>query len=196
MDEVYNLPLSDATPLVSKAKAKGAEALCLLSVFDDGAMIMRSAKATRYSQKIIWNTMASKVPAWMKELGEDGNHVLGGTFWAPDLSYPGNATINQGAKERLGIPEPPDFFGQGYCWMKTLELAVQGAGTLDNKQIRDYLQSQKFDLPYGKGIKFDDKGLPPPFVFTVQTTNGRNKLIWPKEVVTTRLVYPRPNWSK
>jgi branched-chain amino acid transport system substrate-binding protein len=196
VDEVYNLPLSDATPLVSKAKSKGAEVLCLLSVFDDGAMIMRTAKAIRYSPKLIWNTMASKVPAWMKELGEDGNHVLGGTFWAPDLPYPGNAAINQGAKERLGIPEPPDFFGQAYCWMKSLEVAVQGAGTLDDKQIRDYLRAHSFDLPYGKGIKFNDKGLPPPFAFTLQTTNGRNKLIWPKEVATTKLVYPRPPWGK
>jgi ABC-type branched-subunit amino acid transport system substrate-binding protein len=196
VDETYNLPLTDATALVSKTKAKGAEVLCLLSVFDDGAMITRTAKAMRYTPKIIWNTMASKVPAWMKELGDDGNCVLGGTYWASDLSYPGNSQINQGAKERLGIPEPPDFFGQGYCWMKTLELAVQGAGTLDNKQIKDYLRSHKFDLPYGKGITFDSKGLPPPFCFTLQTTGGLNKLVWPKEVATTKLVYPRPPWSK
>jgi ABC-type branched-subunit amino acid transport system substrate-binding protein len=159
-------------------------------------MIMRTAKAMRYNPKIIWNTMASKVPAWMKELGEDGNHVLGGTFWAPDLPYPGNSEIIQGAKERLGTPAPPDFFGQGYCWMKTLEVAVQGAGTLDNKQIRDYLRSHKLDLPYGKGITFDGRGLPPPFCFTLQTTGGQNRLVWPKKVATAKLVYPRPPWSK
>jgi ABC-type branched-subunit amino acid transport system substrate-binding protein len=195
VDETYNLPLSDASALVSKAKGKGAEALCCLSAFDDGAMIMRTAKAMRYNPKIIFQLVASKVPAWMKELGEDGNHVLTDTYWAPELPYPGNSQINQGAKERLGISQPPNFFGQGYCWMKTLELAVGGAGTLDNKKIRDYLRSQKFDLPYGKGITFDKKGLPPPFCFCFQTTGGQNKLVWPKEVATTKLVYPRPPWS-
>jgi branched-chain amino acid transport system substrate-binding protein len=45
VDETYNLPLSDATPLVSKAKGRGAEFLCCLSLFDDAIMIMRSAKA-------------------------------------------------------------------------------------------------------------------------------------------------------
>ncbi len=79
---------------------------------------------------------------------------------------------------------------------KTLELAVQGAGTLDNKKIRDYLRSNKFDLPYGKGIVFDNKGLPAPFCFTFQTTGGKNRVIWPKEVATTKLVYPRPLWSQ
>ena len=196
VDETYNLPLSDATPLVSKAKERGAELLCCFSVFDDGAMIMRAAKALRYNPKIIWQLVASKVPAWMKELGEDGNHVLTDTPWAADLPYPGNSQINQGAKRRLGIPHPPDYYGLGYCWMKTLELAVQGTGTLDNKQIRDYLRSNKFDLPYGKRITFDKRGLPPPFCFTFQITTGQNRLVWPKEVATAKLVYPRPPWSQ
>lgn len=116
--------------------------------------------------------------------------------WAPGLPYPGNKEINEGAKRRLGLPQPPDFFGQGYCWMKTLELAVQGSGTLDPKRIRDYLRSQKFDLPYGLGIKFDSRGLPPPYAFTVVTTGGKNVLVWPKEVSAAKLVYPRPSWSK
>jgi ABC-type branched-subunit amino acid transport system substrate-binding protein len=150
----------------------------------------------RYNPKILWQMLASIFPAWMKELGEDGNYVLSHTYWASDLPYPGNSQINQGARERFGNRQAPDFFGLGYCWMKTLELAVQGAGTLDNKKIRDYIRATKFDLPYGKGITFDKRGLPPPFCFTFQTTTGQNKLVWPKEVATAKLVYPRPPWSQ
>jgi hypothetical protein len=80
--------------------------------------------------------------------------------------------------------------------MKTLELGVQGASTLDNRKIRDYLSSNKFDLPYGRGITFDKKGLPHPYAFTNQTTDGKVELVWPKSIATTRLVYPRPDWSK
>ena len=196
VDETYNLPLSDATPLVSKAKGRGAEILCCLSFFDDAVMIMRAAKAMNYKPKLIMQQLASRVPAWMKELGEDGNNVLGNTYWAPGLPYPGNQKILQGAKEKLGMPVPPDFFGQGYCWMYTLEIAVQGAGALDNKKIKDYLRSRKFDLPWGKGIAFDSRGLPPPYAYTVQTTGGQNKLVWPKDLALTKLVYPRPDWSK
>ena len=196
VDETYNVPLSDATPLVSKAKAKNAEIFCCLSNFDDGVMLMRSAKSMNYTPKLVMHQMASKVPAWMKELGEDGNNVLGNTYWAAGLPYPGNEKIMEGARERLGMPAPPDHFGQGYSWMYTLELAVQGAGTLDNRKIRDYLRSRSFDLPYGKGIKFDSRGLPSPFAYTVQTTAGQNRLVWPKEVAKAQFVYPRPPWSK
>ena len=98
-------------------------------------------------------------------------------------------------KKKLGIPAAPTYFGLGYCWMKTLELAVNGAGTSDQKKVRDYLRSNKFDLPYGKGITFDKRGLPPPFAYLTQTTRGKVELIWPKEVATTKLVYPRPQWK-
>ncbi len=196
VDETYNLPLSDATPLVSQAKGKNAELLCCVSVFDDGAMIMRTAKSMRYNPKIIWQLAASKSPAWIKEIGEDGNHVLTDAAWSSELPYPGNTQINQAAKERLKMPQVPDYFGLSYCWMKTLEVAVREAGTLDDTKIRDYLRSRSFDLPYGRNIKFDSRGLPSPFCFTLQTTNGRNRLVWPKDVATTPLAYPRPGWSR
>jgi branched-chain amino acid transport system substrate-binding protein len=159
-------------------------------------MFMRSAKAINYTPKLIFNIIGSVQPAWVKELGEDGNYVTSNMFWNPRLPYSGNKELNEAAKARFGLPEAPTYFGMGYSWMKTLELAVQGAGTLDNKKIRDYLRSHKFDLPYGKGITFDKKGLPPAFAVTTQTTAGKVELVWPKEVATTKLVYPRPPWSK
>ena len=195
-DETYNLPLSDATPLVNRAKGRGAEILTCLSFFDDAIMIMRACKTVNYHPKLIFQQLASIVPAWMKELGEDGNSVINSAFWHDRLPFPGNSEINEGARTRLGIPAGPLFFGFAYSWMKTLELAVQGAGTLDNIKIRDYLRATKFDLPYGKGITFDKRGLPPPFCFATQTTGGRMELVWPKSIATTKLAYPRPLWSK
>lgn len=196
LNETYNLPLTDATPLVSKAKGAGAEMMVCLSFFDDGVMLVRTAKSMRYNPKLIFQLLASNIPAWMKELGEDGNHVVADMFWHARLPYPGNKAINAGSKARYGIPFAPTYFGLGYSWMKTLEVAVQGAGTLDQKKIRDYLRSHKFDLTYGLGITFDERGLPPPYAFATQTTGGKVELLWPKSVATTKLVYPRPPWKR
>lgn len=196
VDEIYNLPLSDATPMVSKAKTKGAEIFCSVSYFDDGVMGMRAAKAMNYNPKLIMQQLASRMEPWLKELGEDGDNVLGHSSMPAGLPYPGNQQIFEGAKKKLGLSAPPDFFAMGYCFMYTLEVAVRGTGTLSNTKIRDYMRSHKFDLPYGKGITFDSRGLPPPFAFMVQTTKGQNKIVWPKEVAAAKLVYPRPGWSK
>ncbi len=196
VNEIYNLPLADVTPIVSKAKANSAEILCCLSFFDDAVMIMRAAKAMNYKPKVIYQQIATKIPAWMKELGEDGNNILGSSFWSPGLPYPGNDLIYKGAKEKLGMAIPPDYFGQGYIFMYGLELAVKGANTLDDKKIRDYLRTHTFDLPYGRNIKFDSRGLPPPYIFTVMTVGGRNVLVGPKDVAAAKIVYPRPDWVK
>jgi branched-chain amino acid transport system substrate-binding protein len=196
VDEVYNLPLSDAAPLVSKAKARGAEILCCLSFFDDGVMMMRAAKAINYNPKLVFQLLASTVPAWRKELGEDGNNVLSWAWWDPRLPFPGNEKINEAAKARFKIPTAPMFFGLGYCWMNTVEQAVEGAKSLDNAVIRDYLRSHKFDLPYGKGIGFNKAGLPSPYVFITQFAGGQIGVVWPKEVATTKLTYPRPPWAR
>jgi len=196
VDEIYNLPLSDATPLISKAKGRNAELLLCFSFFDDGVMLTRAAKAMNYNPKMIYHLIASTIPAWMKEMGPDGNNVVANMWWSARLPFPGNDAINAGAKAKLNLPAAPTYFGLGYCWMKTLELAVQGAGTLDQKTIRDYLRSHTFDLPYMKGVTFDKAGLPPAFNYLIQTTNGAVELVWPKSVATTKLVYPRPPWSK
>jgi len=196
VNEVYNLPLSDATPLVSKAKGRGAEYLIIQGFFDDTVMIMRAAKAQRYSPKIIWNIIGSRVPAWFKEMGADGEIVLANNFFPPGLPFAGNDRIVEGAKKKFNIPVPPDFFAIGYCWMYSLEQGVKGAGSLDDTKIKDYMHSHPMDLLFGKAVRFDSKGLPPAFNYTVQTRGGKNEIIWPKEVATGKLVYPRPEWTK
>jgi hypothetical protein len=80
--------------------------------------------------------------------------------------------------------------------MYSLEIALKGSGTLDNTKIRDSFRSRAIELPYGNGIKFDSRGFPSPYTLTVQTVQGQNKLLLPKESAQTKLVYPRPAWGK
>ncbi|MDP2954518.1 MAG: amino acid ABC transporter substrate-binding protein [Chloroflexota bacterium] len=195
MDDSYNLPLADATPLISKAKATNADILYLNSAFDDSVMEMRAAKALGYSPKAIYNTIGSVLPGWVKELGADGDNVLNPMWWHGSLPFPGVAEANKGAQVKYNIPVAPLYFGLGYSWMRTLQLAVEAAGKIDQEAIRTQLATKAFDLPYGKGIKFDKRGLPPAFGYTVQVTNGKVELLWPKEIATTQIVYPRPAWK-
>jgi branched-chain amino acid transport system substrate-binding protein len=161
LGEIYNLPLSGAAPLISKAKGKDAEVLACLSMFDDGVMLTRAAKAMNYTPKMIYQLMVSTIPVWMKEMGPDGNYVTADGWWNGHLPFPGNDVIKDALKTEFNLPAVPTYFGLGYCWMKPLELAVQGAGTLDDTKIRDYLRTHKFDLPYLKGVTFDKTGMPP-----------------------------------
>ena len=44
-------------------------------------------------------------------------------------------------------------------------------------------------------VKFDDKGLPAPYNYATQVINGQPQLVWPKDVKSADIVYPKPAWG-
>jgi branched-chain amino acid transport system substrate-binding protein len=194
IDEKYNLPLPDATPLIVKAKQMECDILFANGFFADGVMTMRAAKALQYNPKAIVQGIGSVVPEWLKELGPDGYYVFSGTSLHNKLNYPGNDKLNAHVKEKYGLPGYPLYFGFGYAWMQTLAQGVEGAKSLDQTKIRDWLKSNSVNTINGP-MKFDEKGLPSPINFCTQVIDGQVQLIWPLEVRTAQPVYPRPPWK-
>jgi branched-chain amino acid transport system substrate-binding protein len=78
--------------------------------------------------------------------------------------------------------------------MQTLAQGVEGAKSLDQTKIRDWLKANQVNTICGP-MKFDDKGLPSPINFCTQIINGQVELIWPKNVQTAQPVYPKPPWN-
>jgi branched-chain amino acid transport system substrate-binding protein len=94
INEKYNLPLPDATPLIVKAKQMNTDILFANGFFADGVMTVRAAKALNYNPKAIVQGVGSVIPAWVKELGKDGDFVFSGTSLHNKLNYPGNEKLN------------------------------------------------------------------------------------------------------
>jgi branched-chain amino acid transport system substrate-binding protein len=194
IDETYNLPLPDATPLIVKAKQMNCDLLFSNGFFDDGVMTVRAAKALGYNPKAFVQAIGSVVPAWVKELGPDGNFILSGTSLHNRLKYPGNDKLNAHVKKEFNLDGYPLYFGFGYAWMQALQQGVEGAKSLDQTKVRDWLKSNTINTIAGP-MKFDDRGLPPPINFCTQIINEKVELIWPKDVRTAEPVYPKPPWK-
>jgi len=194
IDEKYNLPLPDATPLVVKAKQMNCDILFSNGFFADGVMTLRAAKNLEYNPKAIVQGIGSVIPSWLKELGPDGYYVFSGTSLHYKLNYPGNDKLNAHVKKEYKLEGYPVYFGFGYAWMQTLSQGVEGAKSLDQTKIRDWLKSHQVNTICGP-MKFDAKGLPSPINFCTQVINGQVELIWPKEVRTAEPVYPKPPWK-
>lgn len=195
IDEKYDLPLPDATPLVMKAKQMNCDLLMSNGFFADGVMTIRAAKALDYNPKAIVQGIGSVIPQWTKELGPDGDYVFSGTVLHDKLNFPGNDKLNAHVKEKHGLDAYPVYFGFGYAWMQTLSQAVEGVKSLDQTKIRDWLKSHQVKTIAGP-MKFDEKGLPDPINFCTQVVKGQVELIWPKNVRTADPVYPKPPWKK
>jgi branched-chain amino acid transport system substrate-binding protein len=194
IDEKYNLPLTTADSMITKAKQMKADLLFANGMFPDGVMTLRACKVLGYSPLAIAQGIGSVIPEWTKELGKDGDGVFSGTSWHYKLKYPGNDKIIKAAKEKFNEEEPPLYFGFGYAWMQTLQQGVEGTQGLDQTKIRDWFKSNEVKTIAGN-FRFDEKGLPKPFVYLTQVIDGKAELIWPPDMRTREPVYPKPAWK-
>ncbi|MEW6666429.1 MAG: amino acid ABC transporter substrate-binding protein [Thermodesulfobacteriota bacterium] len=195
VEEYYDPPLSSADALILKAKEKNAELLYCTQFFPDAVLTVRSSKAIGYNPKFFQQSIAATSPAWSKMLGPDANYVYQGVIITNTLPYPGIAELNKVAREKWGEPDAPEYFLFGYSWPETLQRGVEGAKSLKQDAIRDYLRNNEISIISGK-FKFDEKGLPAPYSYVVQVQNGRTVVVYPPDKTTTKAVYPKPPWGK
>lgn len=194
MQEAYDLPLADATPLVVEAKASEADLFISNSTFGEGVQIVQAMKALDYNPDMFLQSIGPIVPAWVTELGADGDYVITGTPMSEKLPFAGLDRVGAAARERFAVPSTPLYFLFGYAWAEALQQGIEGVGALDQTAIRDYLRTQGVDGIAGQ-LTFDERGLPAPFNYVTQIINGEVELIWPEAVRTAAPVYPKPAWE-
>jgi branched-chain amino acid transport system substrate-binding protein len=195
VNERYDVPLTDAAPLVTKAKAAEADIFFANGSFPDSVQIVKAMRALDYNPKLIAQGVGSIIPAWVQELGKDGYYVFSGTAVHPSLPFEGIARLNEVAKAKYEAPVAPIYFIFGYAWMQALQRGVEGAQSLDQTAIRDWLKSNQMTTVAGT-FTFDERGLPPPYNYLTQVIDGKAELIWPAEVRTKDPIYPKPAWGQ
>jgi branched-chain amino acid transport system substrate-binding protein len=195
MEEYYDSPLASADAIISKAKQGGAELLYCTQFFPDAVLTVRSAKALGYNPKFFQQSIAATAPAWAKTLGPDGNYVFQAVIMTNSLAFPEIQELNKIAKEKFQEPDAPEYFLFGYSWPETLQRGVEGAKSLNQDAIRDYLRNHEVSIIAGK-FKFDEKGLPPAYSYVVQVQKGQTVVVYPTDKTTAKAVYPKPTWGK
>lgn len=195
INEKYDLPLASADSIVAKAKAANAELFVSGGLLPDGVLTVKACKTQGYNPKLYLQGIGSIIPAWVEQLGADGNYICSGTPMSYRLPNPGIDELNKwyAAKNPPAV-NAPDYWLFGYCWLQVLQKGVEGSKSLDDTKIRDWLKSNEITVIGGKW-KFDSRGLPPPIELTTQVIDKKVELIWPPDVRTHAPVYPKPAWG-
>jgi branched-chain amino acid transport system substrate-binding protein len=76
MDELYPLGITDATPLIDKLRASGAEAAFPVSYFNDSLFIVRTMRQQRVTLPVIGGAAGYIIPDFEKGLGEFAEGVF------------------------------------------------------------------------------------------------------------------------
>ena len=138
--------------------------------------------------------------AFRSALGADFDGFLVREHWSRDLagSKPVIAQVAKLYKERYG----KDMDGtpaRAFTAMMTLADAINRAGSTDPDKMRQALVATKLAegdtiMPW-EGVQFDKTGqnLLTRGIF-IQLQGGAPKTVWPFELASDKLVWPRPAW--
>ena len=195
MKKSYPDGIKDLSPLLKEAKSLGVDAFCAAS-YPPGGMLL-TGQALELG--INFNSLFITVTPFSPNLYRDTfgvntvEGVMGGGAW--------NAKTSAGAKEfvdkfvaRFGME--PDYWGGLYYWssLQHFQQAVEKAGTLDQKKIRDIMAKERFDTALGPFWYDENRYFVNHPGEIGQWQSGVYEVVDPGEKRTAPPEYPKPDW--
>jgi branched-chain amino acid transport system substrate-binding protein len=170
-DASYPPTTTDFAPVVRAVRATNPDVIYVASYPADSAGILRSASEMGLKVRLFGGSLVGAASAAMKtQLGPLLNGVVLGEQWvpAPKLQFAGvmdflqvyRAKATAAGVDPLGVFLPPF----AYARMQVLEQAVTATGTLDDRQLADYIRTHHFktvvgDVAYGRDGEWADSRL-------------------------------------
>jgi len=161
MFEPYSAGFTDASPLINKVKASGANALFSVSYLNDLILIVRTVKQVGLNVAINGGSGGFVIPDFYKNVGKLAEGLQGVAHWNHDMSAD-SEKVNVEYKKRTG-----EFLFEyaGGLVAQTFMLAdaLERAGSTDPQKVRDALSALDVSTGYaamapGGRVKFGSDG--------------------------------------
>jgi branched-chain amino acid transport system substrate-binding protein len=203
LEVVLNQQYSERIPnffnILTVIRGKAPDVLFWSGTEDNAISFIREAKNRNIHPNFLASFNSGVAAAGFRSmLGKDANFVFGTTPWLPREGLKdrwfGDASQFAAAYEKKFGYAPDDHAAAAVAAVEAHAVAIEMAGTLDPKQVRDAIAKVDFDSLYGR-IHFGENGQVaiPQIVVQIQD----DKLV---EVFTDKLihqpVYPIPGWDK
>jgi branched-chain amino acid transport system substrate-binding protein len=187
VDEQYPPNTTDFTGLVQKAKSANADVVLALGLPNDTLQIARTVQQQGYKPSVFCTcgSQVTTLKGWAG-LGEANESGFGTTIAWPTQPFAGIAELAETFKQR-GYATLPTYAIGGTAILEVLEQAVNGAKTLDQEKIKDYIQKTVFKT-VGGDFKYQENGTPVYSQIVLQYQKGKNEVVWPKQFRTANPV--------
>lgn len=198
---------ADYEQLVREGTAASPDILAGGGYLDSAVRLTRAARRLGVeANMLLWMEGPHRFP-WGWVMGAEGDGVTSAGLWSPLLPTPEARAFAEAFRSRYALQRPDGgaaFLDEslnhesasGYAAALITQRAVEAAGGLDRRRVRDALFSLRLQTPYGP-YAVDDRGaqVGKPVLGT-QWVGGTQRLIWPPEVATGEFLYPLPRWSE
>jgi branched-chain amino acid transport system substrate-binding protein len=200
--EEYPIGATDLSAPLLGAKAKNPDILLGTGYVNDLILMTKQAKELRVNPKVFVQTAGPAYPAFTDALGADANYIVTPTWWAPEAKYTDNGKLfgsaqdfGQKFQEKYGYAADYVTAASAACGA-VLQAAIEKAGGVDPKKVRDALAATDIQTFYGN-IKFNPVGQNVGTGVTMlQIQNAKQVAIAPAAAATGRLQYPTPEWDR
>ncbi|MHC1726902.1 MAG: ABC transporter substrate-binding protein [Syntrophobacteraceae bacterium] len=163
MDEPYPSTTTDLSPVVTKIKRANPDVLLLVSNAADAILLTNTLAEYKVSPKAIIGSGGGHAdPSFLKAVGKNGQFVFDIVEWETDVNKPGVKETNEKFKKKYGYSLAGESV-DAYIAMYVLADALERAGSLDPKAIREALATSKLStgpamIAAYDAIEFDQTG--------------------------------------
>jgi branched-chain amino acid transport system substrate-binding protein len=193
------LGIKDMSPILKEAKAANVDAFCSFSYPDETFLVTKQAIELGFNPKVFQANVGVYMPVFGDMFGANVvEGVIGGGAWSPKQSPAAKefydkllARSGKGALDMWG-----NLFYYG-AW-QFFEQAIETAGTLNQKKIREIIATKKFNTALGptwfdKQQRLARECHPGEWG---QWQKGQWEVILPKNKATARPIFPKPPWPQ
>jgi len=197
MNKSFPGEIKDLSPLLKEAKSLNVDAFCMAGYPEEGMLLTGQS----IELGINFNSFFITVLPFSPNLYRDNfgvnvvEGVMGGGAW--------NAKTSPGAKELVDkfvarFKVEPDYWGGLFYWssLQHFQKAIEKAGTLDQKKIRDVMATEKFDTALGSFWYDKDRYFVNHPGEIGQWQKGVFEVIDPGAKRTAPPLYPKPPWPQ
>jgi branched-chain amino acid transport system substrate-binding protein len=185
---------------LTEAKAKNPDMLLNSGHLQESLAIMQQSKELGFSPKAFAFSVGPSIQDFQTTLKNDANYVFGGTQWTSVMKFQGDdpfktpEAYNSQYMEKFKYEpayQSADATACGVAFAKALE----AAGSLDPKAVRDAIARLDFTSFYGP-IKFDERGINTFKAMAVeQWQDGKRVTVWPADAANAKPQWPTPAWT-
>lgn len=189
----YPAGVSDLTTLLRDVKAKNPDAVLALTYAADSFLYPTQGKEVGLNPKFLFSLIGPAAVAYGPKFGPATEGIATMAHWSPKGKWPGAKQYYDDYLARWN--KKPDYLNGvlGYMAAQVLEQAVEKAGTLKWDKIREVIVNEEFSTINGP-VKFKGvENLTTP-AMVMQWQKGELEIVWPPEVATAKLLFPKPAW--
>ncbi|HWV40885.1 amino acid ABC transporter substrate-binding protein [Pseudorhodoplanes sp.] len=198
IDERYTSNASDFNSLLSRIKSVNADVVLVAGHETEILNFVRQAKSLAAAPKLYSFTVGVPSEDFRKALGKDADYAFGMTAWLPDSNlkdrwFGDAAQFAAAYKAKFGY-DPDYHAASGAADVEALAQAIEDAGSLDPKKVRDAIAKLNFPSLYGT-IAFAENGQIDLPQVVIQVQGDKLQPIYGGKGFIEKPKYPMPAWD-